>query len=145
MSLFKNNTVRGLWLTRSSGRIFWNPYCMKMCPLVTECTRLSKADHAVAQLKKDYMVKGLIPVLCIKETNCVKKLYYCKTCSKSHFYNHINALNCTTQSKAAEKFVNRCICKCVPQFVPVVAYDVPNVSSLYCTVLTTVKRSRIHL
>jgi hypothetical protein len=46
----------------------------------------------------------------------------------------VSALNCTKQSKASEEFLNRCICKCIQHSVSVVASDVLNVASLYCTV-----------
>jgi hypothetical protein len=64
-------------------------------------------------------------VLCIKQRHCIKRQYITVICAvKTHFYTQISVLNCTTQSKASEEVVNSCICKCIPELVPVVSYSV---------------------
>jgi hypothetical protein len=73
------------------------------------------------------------------KANCGKRQSITATCAvKSHFYTEVSALNCITQSKASEEFLYSCIWKCIPQLVPVVTYDVLNVSLFYCIVLCSV-------
>jgi hypothetical protein len=47
--------------------------------------------------------KGLVPVLCARQTNCGKRQYIiARHAVKSHFYIQVSALNCTTQACCTE-------------------------------------------